>query len=61
MAELLTRLFSSYGLVDATKIAKEEQKVALIVWNLNNPPVIVYSAVDELLDLAVAVNVPKTP
>ena len=39
--ELLTHLFVSYGLVDATKIAKEEQNVALMVHNLKNPPVIV--------------------
>ena len=43
VAELLTRLFSSYGLVDATKIAKEEQKVDLMVCNLNNPPVVFYN------------------
>ena len=45
VAEFLTHIFASYVLVDATKIAKEEQKVDLMVWNLNNPPFIVFSVV----------------
>ena len=60
VAEFLTHIFASYVLVDATKIAKEEQKVALMVWNLNDPPVIVYNAVDKLVALAEAGNIPKT-
>ena len=57
VAELLSRFFASYGLVDDTKVAKEEQKVALVVCN---PPVIVYNAVQELVALAADGNVPKT-
>ena len=45
VAELMSRLFLSYGLVDATEIAKEEQRVSLMVCNLNNPPFIVYNSV----------------
>ena len=60
VAELLTHLFSSYVLVHATKFSKEEQKVALIFWNLKNPSVIVYNLVKELVALAKSVNVPKT-
>ena len=60
VAELLTRLFSSYGLVDATKIAKEEKKVDLMVWNLNNPPFVVFSVVRELVALSSEGNVSKT-
>ena len=59
MTEHLNRLFSSYGLVDATKISKEEQSVDLMVWNLNVPLVIVYRAVDKLVDVAAEGNVPK--
>ena len=60
VAELLTRLFASSGLVDATKISKEEQKFALMVCNLNDPPVIVYNSAGELVALAKAGTVPKT-
>ena len=60
VAELLTRIFASYGLVNTTKIAKEEQKVALMIWNLSNPPLILYNSVKELVDLAASGNVPKT-
>ena len=56
VAELLSRFFASYGLVDDTKVAKEEQKVALVVCN---PPVIVYNAVQELVALAADGNVPN--
>ena len=59
-AELLTHIFASYCLVDAKNITKEEQKVFLIVCNLNDPPVIVCNAVEELVDLSKAGNVPKT-
>ena len=46
VAELPTHNFASYGLVDATKFVKEEQKVSLMVRNLNNPSVIVLNAVE---------------
>ena len=59
MDELLIRLFSYYGLVYASKIAKEEQKVDIMVWNLNDPVVIFYRSVKEFLDLAAAGNDPK--
>ena len=60
VAELLNRLFASYDLVDADKISKEEQKVTLMVWNLNNPPVIFYNTVKELVVLSKVGNVTKT-
>ena len=44
--ELLTHIFATYGLVDATKISKEEKIVSLVFWNLINPPFIVYNAVE---------------
>ena len=59
MDELLIRLFSYYGLVYASKIAKEEQKVDLMVWNLNDPPVVIYRSFKELLALSAAGNDPK--
>ena len=31
-----------------------------MVWNLNDPPIIVYNTVEELVDLAAAGNLPKT-
>ena len=60
VAELLTHIFLPYGLVDATKIAKEEQKVSLMVWNINNYPVIVYNEFKELVALSKVDNLPKT-
>ena len=60
VAALLTHISASYGLVDATKIVKEEQKVPLIVWNLNDPPVLVYNTVRELVALAISGNVTNT-
>ena len=60
VAEILTHNFSPYGLVDATNVLKEEQNFFLMVCNLNNPTVIVYNAVEELVDSVRAGNVPKT-
>ena len=60
VAEFLNHLFASYDLVDADKISKEEQKVTLMVWNLNNPPVIFYNTVKELVVLSKVGNVTKT-
>ena len=60
VAEILTHNFSSYGLVDATNVLKEEQNFSLMVCNLNNPTVIVYNAVEELVDSVREGNVPKT-
>ena len=39
-AEIMTRIFASYGIFDAKKIVKEE-KIALMICNLNYPCVIV--------------------
>ena len=59
VAELLTCLFASYKLVDATKIAQEEQNSPFMDWNLNKPLVILYNSVEELVDLSATYNVPK--
>ena len=58
--KIMTHLFASYGLVDDTKIAKEEQKISLMVWILNDPPVIVFNTVEKLVYLSKLGNVPKT-
>ena len=60
VAALLTHISASNGLVDASKIAKEEQNISLIVWNLNDPPIILYITVRELVSLAVSGNVTNT-
>ena len=60
MAGLLTPIFESYGQFDATNISKEEQNISLMVWNLNNLPIISYNAVTELVSLDKAGNVPNT-
>ena len=39
---------------------QRRKKFALLVWNLNNFPVILYNAVKELVDLSAAGNFPKT-
>ena len=31
-----------------------------MVWNLNDPPIIVYNAVKELVSLELSCNIPKT-
>ena len=39
---------------------QRRKKFALLVWNLNNSPVILYNAVKELVDLSASDNFPKT-
>ena len=55
----MTPIYASYGLVDATKISKEEQNVSLMIWNINYSPVILYNSVEELVALSATYNVPK--
>ena len=59
VAELMTHIFASYGLVDATTKSKEEQNVSLLVLKINDPPVVVYNTVKELVDLSTVDNVPN--
>jgi hypothetical protein len=61
VSEVLTHLFATYGQVDPDKLRKEEEKLETFVWNLRDPPIIFYNAIEELVGYAIAAGLPKSP
>lgn len=58
--EILTFLFTRYGQVESNTVTIEEKKVRDFVYNLNDSPVIFFTAIEDLVSLAQAANLPKT-
>lgn len=61
LPDILAHLFRTYGRITSTQLKKEETKLATFVWNPNDSPDLLYNAIEELRDFAIAANLPKTP
>ena len=58
--EIQKYLFDNFADVDSTEVAKEEEKLRNHYWNISDPPMAFFDAIDGLQLLATAVNIPKT-
>ena len=58
--EVLTHLFDTYGLVDSVTLDECETKVKTMFWTLSDPPVTIFNAIEALVELAEAANLPKS-
>jgi hypothetical protein len=58
--DVLSHLFSKYGIVSAEALAKIDQKVRTMVCNISEPLVTIYNQVEELTRLATAAANPYT-
>jgi hypothetical protein len=59
--EILQYLFRKFGAIDSEQLMTEERTVRDIVYNLQDPLVILYDAIEELERLGVAAENPYTP
>ena len=57
---ILNHLFTHYGQVDANVLDTEEQTLKSYVWNINDPPVLFFNAIEDLRSLATAANREKS-
>ena len=60
IAEVLDHLFATYGLVDSVTLDECETKVKNMFWTLSDPPVTIFNAIEDLVELAEAANLPKS-
>ena len=58
--ELLDHLFDTYGLVDSKTLDACENKVKTMFWTLSDPPVTIFNAIEDLIELAEAANLPQS-
>ena len=59
--EVLEHLFTHYGQVDSDVLDKGEQRLRNFVWNLNDPRTKIFKKVEDLVSLAQAANLEKSP
>ena len=57
--EVLVHLFDTYGLVDSIAFEECENKVKTMFWTLSDPPVTIFNAIEDLVELAETANLPK--
>ena len=57
---ILSHLFLNYGQVPEEHLREEEAKLLAKVFDLTQPLILMFNEVDELVDLAVAANIPYT-
>ena len=60
IAEVLDHLFAIYGLVDSVTLDECESKVKIMFWTFSEPPVTIFNAIEDLVELAEAANLPKS-
>ena len=58
--EVLDHLFESFGQVTPEDLLKEEIAMGSFYWDLNDPPVIMFNKIEDLLSLSEAAKMPKT-
>ena len=58
--QLLGHLFQIYGQVEPETLAKDEQAFKSYYWDLQDPPVLLFNKIDDLVQMATAANIPKT-
>ena len=58
--QILQYLFENFSNVTLQDVAREETKLRDFFWNIAEPPMTFYHAIDELQILATAAQVPKT-
>ena len=60
VTDLLTFLFDRYGEVDSETLDDHEATIRSLFWNLSDPPVTLFNAVEDLVELSEAARFPKT-
>ena len=58
--EILSYLFENFADVSAQDVGKAEEKLNDMHWNISDPPMVVYTAIDDMQKLASAANIPRT-
>lgn len=57
---ILSHLFLNYGRVSKEQLLDEEAKLQAKVFDLTEPPILMFNEVDDLVDLAIAAQLPYT-
>ena len=60
VSDVLTFLFDRYGVVDAETLDDEEAKVKGLFWNVVDPPVTFFTAIEDFVEMADAAHLPKS-
>ena len=58
--EVLTFLITRYGNVDSRRLAQEEEKVRNFSWNIIDPPVVIFTLIEDLETIAEAARNAKS-
>ena len=58
--EILQHLFDNFSDVTTHDVMQQEEKVRNFYWNIVEPPMVFFHAIDELQLLSKAAGVPKT-
>ena len=48
ISQILTQLFQRYGQVPYHQLRKKEEKVQNIIYNISDPPIVIFNAIEEL-------------
>ena len=58
--EVLTFLFENYADIDTATLQRMEEKVQTYVWDIKDPPALLYDLIEDLQSMSSAAGVPKT-
>ena len=56
---IFTYLFQEYRKVSSQQLHEKQQKIHDISYNINNPPIIIFNAIENISNLATAANLEK--
>ena len=58
--EILSYLFENFAEVSSADVKREEEKIKNYYWDINTPPMVFYTLIEDLQKLATAAKLPRT-